>query len=234
MQRWCWTVLFLATVIVPARGHFIYIVPSADGKTALVVFSDELGPDEAVPITKITQTRLYLQGKDGSASALEMTQKGNAYVVSLPAGATHTIGGTCLYGVLDKGAEPYLLNYYPRAVLGRGDMSAVWNKLPLQIVLNGDKGTVLFKGRPVAGAEVTYQSPGENKRVKIPTGEDGTFNFPIPKGNGLVAFLARHIEAKAGTYEGKEFKESRHYATLVVSAATLNGQGASAEAAPEK
>ena len=54
MKRCVTCLLLLAWAALPARAHFIWIVPDGtDGTKAKVIFSDSLEPDEGVPVEKI-------------------------------------------------------------------------------------------------------------------------------------------------------------------------------------
>jgi len=219
MQRLLWSFWISLVFVVPVQAHFLFLVPSEDGNSVQLVFSEELAPDSAVPITKVSQTELF---EMVSNNPLKMTQKENAYVVSLPKGNSHTLGGVCVYGVLEKGADPFLLCYYPKAILGPGATNKAWEKLPLEILVSGGHGKVIYQGKPVAEAEVIVTPSGEeDRRTKTTTAADGSFAFEVPKSKGLLSIRARHIEKKSGTHRGKDYKEAKHYATLVISSSRL-------------
>src|SRR3954453_19851468 len=63
----CLLALALGTT---AGAHFVFIVPDKDGSAARVVFSDDLSPDENVPVSKIAGTKLTLRAGDGKPAAL--------------------------------------------------------------------------------------------------------------------------------------------------------------------
>src|SRR5947209_4139255 len=108
MKRWCGTLLLWFAFTLPARAHFVWIVPDpkAGGGSALVVFSDTPAPDATVPVTKIAKTELFAFS-GGKAVPLKATQQGNAYRVTRPGDRPGVVAGVCRYGVVQKGkAEP--------------------------------------------------------------------------------------------------------------------------------
>src|SRR5207244_3047187 len=146
--------------------------------------------------------------------------------VELPPGVgMRLLGGVCRYGVIQRGqAEPFLLQYYPKAVVSdslpeKGDSQAKlvrngWDKLPLQVVAAGGRDVrVLWHGKALAGAEVVAHLPGQEKTLEGKTSEDGTFSLGSPGTTGLVGIRVSHVEEKAGELDGKKYKSVKHYAT---------------------
>lgn len=209
MHRLLLTVLLLCIVALPVHAHFIFIVPDGDTK-AKVVFSDSLEPDEGVPIKNIAGTKLRAAGGEGVTASVEMKPGEHEYSIELPAGVK-AIGGECKYGLLKRGEAPaFMLNYYPKMV--RDDIASAPNlNLPLEIVQTDGKFRVLFRGKPVAGAEVQIIAPDSKGPLK--TNDNGEFAFDISKPE-LYGVRARHIEKTSGEYDGKKYEEARYYATL--------------------
>src|SRR5436190_14768717 len=110
--------LTLLTMATTASAHFVFIVPDKDGSAAKVVFSDDLSPDENVPITKIAATKLTLRAGDDKPAELKWKKGDNQYDVELPGKGFRVVQGTTDYGVISKGKETFLLRYHPRAVIG--------------------------------------------------------------------------------------------------------------------
>lgn len=240
MKRWCGTLLLLSAFALPARAHFVWIVPDRGGKPeAQVVFSDDLQPDAKVPVTKIAKTELFVVTA-GKATPLKATLGKDAYLVSVPGKGGSVVAGVCRYGVTQRGkAEPFLLTYHARALVGAGlkgspeAFSQPTARLALDIVPIEDKprARVLWQGKPLAGAEVALLPPGHETAIETTTDMEGTFKLEQPKEGGLYAIRARHVEAKGGEEGGKKYKESRHYATLVFAVTKAAGRGASRGAA---
>jgi uncharacterized GH25 family protein len=212
----CLTVFALATT---AGAHFVFIVPDKDGSTAKVVFSDDLNPDENVPISKFAATKLLLvQGDKGIP--LDLKKGENCYDVKVPGKGVRVVQGMTEFGVLTKGKdkkETFLLRYHPRAVIGTPKEAMKPDaELAVEILPVFEDGKlrllVASKGKPVADAEVNVLLPGDKK--KATTDKKGlTDAFDAP---GRYGAYVRHSEAKSGEYDGKKYDEIRNYATLVV------------------
>jgi hypothetical protein len=244
MRAWCSACLLLVAFALPARAHFVWIVPDKSG--ALVVFSDTPQPDAKVPVSKIAGTELFLIGESDTTTVVKPTREKDAFRVQAPGkGQPAVLAGLCRYGVVQKGkAEPFLLVYCARALLGATPQNAPAafgqpsGRLPLNIVLieGKAKARVLWQGKPLAGAEVAVLPPGQAEPTEGKTDDAGTFALPRPQAGGVYALRARHVEAKEGVEGEKKYKEVRYYSTLtftVRAAATGGGQGAPAKADPE-
>ena len=227
MKRWLIATVVLSALAHSASAHFIWIAPEAKN-TARVVFAEDTDPDTAVPITKIAQTKIYQRGNE--TKPLAMTKRKNTYHIQARGNRTTTLGGICMYGVLKKGdLDPFLLAYYPKAVLGSPSAEVAeqasrrFAKLPLDIVVTLQKGKclgkVLWHGKPARGAQVIIHAPGQ-RRVKIESADYGKFAFAAPTENGLITIRARVVENKAGTYQGKKYKSAKHYATFTIPVST--------------
>jgi uncharacterized GH25 family protein len=197
-----------------AQAHFAYIVPDADGAKAKVVFSDTLEPDTNVKIEKIANTKLTLRDAAGKDSPLAWTPGEGFYAVNVPGSGPRTVFGVTEYGVLAKGdSKPYLLAYYPKAVIG-GAAKPVGAKLELAVA--GESGKtrfqVLAEGKPVAGAEYSVLVPGAGKKAGKTDPDGFTEVFAA---NGRYGVYTKQVVAKGGEYNGKRYEEARSYATLV-------------------
>ncbi len=246
MTRWSGAFLLLCGLALPARAHFVWIVPdkgAAGGSDALVIFSDDQQPDSKVPVTKIARTELFAVGPSATITPLKATEGKHAYRVAAPAKGPAVLAGVCRYGVVQKGkAEPFLLTYCAKALVGatlREAPEQFWKasgRLPLEIVPIEGKAMarVLYEGKPVADAEVVVTTPGKAEPTEYKTGADGTFKLARPEGDGLYAIRARHVLARAGEAGGKKYKEVRYYATLTFAVNAAGGAPRGAGAAPAK
>src|SRR5437588_829199 len=141
MKRWCGACLLFCVSALPARGHFVWIVPDQAG--ALVIFSDTLQPDTKVPVTKIAVTEVFAIGAGGKTHPLKLTLGKDVYRVDAPGkGQPSVFGAVCQYGVVQKGkADPFLLVYCARALVGATPQNSpeeFWQpaeRLPLNVVL---------------------------------------------------------------------------------------------------
>jgi uncharacterized GH25 family protein len=201
-----------------AGAHFVFIVPDKDGTSARVVFSDDLSPDENVPIKNIASTKLTLRSGDDKPTALDWKKGENYYDLKLSGKGVRVVQGTTEYGVLTKGKETFLLRYHPRAVVGTPKETMKPDaELPIEIIPVFESGKlrllVAAKGKAVADAEVNVMLP-DGKKKKVTTDKKGlTDAFDD---TGRYAAYVRQNEAKSGEHDGKKYEEIRHYATLVV------------------
>lgn len=217
----------------PAQAHFIYLVPDKDQKTAIMVFSDSLEADEGVPITKIAMTKLHALDVSGKSVPVKMTEKKHHYDVNAEAKAPLLIAGVCQYGVLAKKGDPFLLMYYAKTVLQSAATdvdTAPWiskgdKEMPLDMIKTPEgKLQVLFQGKPLAGAEITFFCDiADSANVEGKSDAKGEFDIKSAhKGLGvktaptLFAIRVKHVEKKEGEIDGKKYAEVRHYATMVV------------------
>lgn len=219
----CWTVS-LATLVLATgvtRAHFPWIVPDASGPSARVVFSDSLQPDRPEFLDRIAQTELFVRGPEGQRTPVRWTKGADAFEFTVAGKGPQVVGGVCRYGVFSRGdAEPFLLMYYPKALVNGGlggdgpsPLAEPCDRLPLEIVRAGTGFRVLWQGKPLPNAEVVIVPPGQEKSVERKTDAEGRFAIE-PFKPGLYGIRARHSENQAGTQDGKKYQGVRHYATL--------------------
>ena len=203
-----------------AAAHFVYIVPAADQKSAVVVFSDDLNPDDAVEIEKVAGLKLQVRTLDGKdAPAGSKTDK-HSLKLELPASGARIVYGSVDYGVMQRGdAKPFLLVYHPKTLVGEvpADKASLGAAVPAEVipVREGDKVRfkVLAAQKPVADAEVNVLGP-DGAKAKLKTNAEGLTDGVA--GKGRFAAWARVAAIKAGEFGGKKYEEVRHYPTIVV------------------
>jgi hypothetical protein len=211
----------------PARAHFVWLLPSKDSEkpAVRVVFSDTLAPDDARLLKKIAHTKLYVRDAGGKVTPIALKASKEALEATLAGKGPHILLAACQYGVIARGkGEPFLLNYYAKAVRGHGAspghveaMKRTWEQSPLEIMVRDDKAAcqVLWRGKPLAGADVVLLMPGNEVETK--TDKDGLVKLLAPENgtaSGYWGIRAGHIEKKAGALDGKKYTSVRHYATL--------------------
>jgi hypothetical protein len=219
-------------------GHFIWVVPNEQSTEAQVFFSDSLEPDDPKLLPKIAKTDLFLRQGDKAPVAVKWIQGKDAYLVKIDDKAATVLSAVCDYGVIQKGtADPFLLKYNATTALKRSpDFSLKpFDRLDLEVQAVPEAGgyivaKVLWRGKPLEGAEVVYvgeiaEKPAEAKSDKNGVawlGKAGSVNQQV----GAYGVRAKHVEAKEGEFDGKKYKEVRHYSTLV-----FQGQAAKKAAA---
>jgi uncharacterized GH25 family protein len=211
----------VAALSATATAHFVFIVPESANK-ARVVFSDSLAPDKNVSVEKIAGTTLLMRDARGKASpkawALVWTKGENSYAIEIPGTGSRVVYGVTDYGVVQKGsAKPYLLRYYPKALVGPipedGGKLGKHQDVEIVPVVSGGKVAfeVLAHARPVADAEVhVLQKSGAEKLITDAKGRTKAVEV-----KGQCGVYVRHVEKKAGKVGGKDYDEVRQYATLV-------------------
>ncbi len=212
----------LVGTLAAADAHFVFVVPDGkDPAKATVVFSDELAPDENVPIEKIKELKLTCRDGGGKDLPVSLAVGKHELTAAVPGSGPRVLFGSVNYGVMQKGeGKVYLLAYHPKAVIGAvaADKLVVGEKaVPAEIVPVAAGSEVRFKfvaaGKAVTDAEVTVIGP-DGKSAKAKTDATGhTQGFPAA---GRYGAWAKHIVPTAGEHGGKKYEEARHYATLVV------------------
>lgn len=233
MKRWLFAFLILLAAAPLARAHFIWLVPETDGASAQVLFSDNLQPDDAKLLEKIAGTNWFARLPSGKTEPLQWKEVKGGYRLTAPTARSQLLGGVCEYGVIQRGnAEPFLLTYSTTVVLGAPPRNEfvyqVWDELPLQIVLSSGDGRecVVYrcasgKTTTLADAEYVIHVPGQEKPVEGKSSKQGVIE--LPKGSGLFGIRVRLVEKKDGKHGDKQYKEARHYATLVFEAGAKKG-----------
>lgn len=246
MKRLTGTMLLLLAMASFVRAHFVYLVPTEGGTSAMAVFSDDLEPDAKVPIDKIAGTEFWTKDASGKETKIAFTKAKGKLEIAVKGKGPLWLIGACKYGVVAKGDKPFLLSYYPRTVLGSaGDHAKVdkafltlaSDKTPLVIEPVSKSATeavvrVLWKGKPAVDSEVAVIG-GEKleKADPVKTDKEGKATVKLA-GAGQYAIRARYIANVKGEHDGKKYDEERSYATLTFSLkAPPSGTGADASPA---
>lgn len=218
MRSFLAAIALVAAATTTVSAHMVYIVPSPDGKSVMVVFSDDLAPDTKVRMTKVTGLKLYAGSADGKPTAIDCQKADHQFTADLAAG-TRQVFGEAIYGLSSRSAKPTLLVFHPKAVLGRvmGPQATRDDTATLAILPITTEGKTRFrllaKGQPVADSEGSILLP-DGTKARLKTDQDGyTSAFT---GSGRCAVWLRHVKQQSGEHAGQKYEEIRHYATLVV------------------
>lgn len=208
------TALVLATVAT-AGAHFLFVVPTADGRRALVVLSEQLRPDPQVDIELVRAASLSFRDGAGRETPLPLTKDGAAYAVALPAG-DGLVHGTIDMGLMTRGGVTHWLRYASKAIVGEALSRPVrQGQVAVELVPSGTPDavqvTLLVHGVPRAEAEVTLVLPDDSQKV-VKTGTDG--RTPPFAARGQVGAWARYWEDTAGEKDGRTYTQVRHYGML--------------------
>ncbi len=217
MRAWAVVLLAFITTTGPARAHFIWVIPAADGGSAEVAWCDTPEPDGVEDkVTYIATAKTLLWRANGRVEDMKWTEGKDLYRVACPgedartlvvvleaANGCHLVAKTYLPGkdgkiaatAKAKGAEPLELEIVPR--------------------LDRDAGTfqVLRKGKPLASARVNFHIPGKYRALPRQTSDqEGLFVFKAPE-PGVWGLVTTHQAKETGKGDEKHF-----YSTLVIRA----------------
>lgn len=221
----------LALGAAPVAAHFVWVTTlpaEADGLAAHVWFSETAEPGSDRLIAKIAHTEAWSRtpvAAEPEKLALKplTDDAGGALVGLVGAKPPLAVDAVCRYGVFSRGDKALLLNYYARHLNVRtaDDLVALARaeRLDLDIVpqLAGDKAelTVLWKGQPVAGAEVTVHIPGGGEQ-ELKTDEQGQVTFDAARA-GSYGLRAKFVEPdSAGDHNGNAYAEAWHITTMTL------------------
>ncbi len=212
------------TLTLPARAHFTWIVPSADGASAQLVMSEDLKPDdEGVSIDLLSGTKLFSRDlASGKETPLALNKSGNAFAISLAGEGTRVLHGAIDLGVTQRGsAPPNHLQYYTKTIVGDPfDARATLGEKdsPIELIPHRDgdgvKFQLMFDGKPAPQDQSLRVIMPDNTQDNFKTDAAGfTETFAAP---GRYGVWGRHWIDSTGTLDGKEYKQIRQYAMLVV------------------
>jgi len=236
-------IAFTSAVSTAARAHFVWIdvVQGGPARQVEVYFAETADPGEPHLIEKIAATKVSAHANDSSPAptvSLKPVRDELAGKLAGPApdAKNYCLEAICDYGVVDKGGQPFLLQYYARHIEGdpvRSQTQAGSPRAPLAIQVTptatGFSGVVAWQGKPLANAEVVIHFPGGDT-IERRTDDRGQIDVAT-KAKGQFALRTRHIEAaKSGERDGKKYAEIRHYATLTLALADTSN--ATADARP--
>ena len=232
MSRATLSLILLAGAALPARAHFVWLLPGKADAVSMV-FSEEPAPDDADLLKKVSHTKVFAVTADSKTTAIEFAQQKDTLALKLDGKGPRVLGAVCRYGVLKRGeSPPFLLNYYAKTWVGAPEqrsLEAAAKHLDLDIVPAETFGSakVLWRGKALPNAEVVLLVPGQ-KPAMVRTGKDGSFSLPKATTAGLYGVRVKHTESKEGEHDGKQYKEVRHYATLVFDPGRIGDGGGAA------
>lgn len=221
MHKFTVAAFAIALAANPIQAHFIFLIPSADGKSATAIHSDSLKPDPRVDISKIGSTKLMLRKSGAPDASIPWTKEKDSYKFALPGDGPRQIFGITDYGVMQRGdSKPFMLQYQSKAVVGDWSrIEPLCKPLAVEIVpvrsANGVRFRALSNGKPTPDVEINVIAPVESDSATVKTDAQGlTQEF---KSKGQFGAWMLQSEPKSGEQGGKKYEEIRRYATVVVS-----------------
>ncbi len=212
----------------PAQAHFLWIWQTKTESGAPVVqahFSEAADDPEPELLKRLEGLQVWHRPSAGDVQALEVKQTPEAFEIALPTKLDPEHPGIIIteknFGVTGRGDVKFLLQYYAKLYPGNITDAAKLGaskqlRLDIVPVLTGKKLTlnVTWDGKPVADSEVVVKGPGL-KGDKLKTDAQGVVSVDLADA-GLLEIRARHIEARAGKLEDKDYTEIRHYCTVTL------------------
>jgi hypothetical protein len=172
MVRTVLTAALALTTAALAHAHFVFVVPDAKNPAkVMVVFSEDLEIDEAVPAERLNGLKLTGRFEGGKEAPVECKAGKSCLTAELGLVNPQAVFGTHTLGVMQKGdAKPFLLAYHAKAVFAGADPkhALLGAKLaPAELIPEAADGKVRFRfvagGKPVADAVVTVIKPEGGK-----------------------------------------------------------------------
>ncbi|WP_406694151.1 kelch repeat-containing protein [Singulisphaera sp. Ch08] len=212
-----------------AWAHFIWLKAEPakqPGGTATIraFFNEEPEPDAAfVKYTKNLQ--LKVDGQTVPSTQGEESRNAD-WAGKLPT----TVDTEHDLGVMTKGEKSYRLKYTARAQTGVLAPTAKEGSDTLRVRLievDGQKLVeVLFDGKPVAKARIKVY-PASGEPIDATADDQGRATI-AGIAEGTSALWANHVDATPGTKDGKDYPETRYYATFTYNPSAQAGGTASA------
>ncbi len=207
-------VLAIAFLATTAHAHFLFVHMLPGDEPRIEVHFAESGWDFSAD-DRMVALMSGIKVWHPVAGPREANRASHAMMASVPEGG----GPACAaftYGIMRRGGE-FLLEYHAKGVAGLEDAAEAAG-LDAEILAeargDGLVLTVLFKGEPVADAEIVV--PTVNFGVEtLATDSNGRIEIPMPP-TPLYSIRAMVPEPRVGEHEGESFSEVRHYTTLTI------------------
>src|SRR6185436_16421982 len=88
LKRSVFAAVVAACVMSPVFGHFVFVVPDADGTGAQVIMSETLSPDEAIDIALLKELKLSV--RDAAQKEVALGLQSGAHAMSTKIAGTGT------------------------------------------------------------------------------------------------------------------------------------------------
>lgn len=200
-----------------SNAHFLWVTLSP--AKAVSIALQEAPTDDPLPLA------------EKSASLKAMSKSGPLHLKADGDWLTsetkdECVGASLDYGVLDKTAEKrgiFWLQYFAKAASSEeASRTRLGLAVELTMLTRADGKrvvTVIWHGKPAAGAEVTVVGTSNKEGLKWTSGPDG--RVVLPESKGPIAIRALVNEQVPGTHDGKPYELIRSYSTLNIGAGTV-------------
>jgi hypothetical protein len=229
MKRLCSALLLTGVVVLPARAQVVWVLPGGAGEekpAARLIFSDKPEAGKPGPLAEIGSVEVFVRGRGGEAEPVKYTKGKDALLVPEVGSGLWEVIGLGRRGVAGDGQAPAaLVHYYAKTYVGLTPPQMPplgylreWRGMQLEVVSildqQGFRAQAVWRGRPLARCAYTLFVPGKEKPVEGRANADGLFWLEESTAGGQYGICLRHVEARAGEYKGKKYKEVRHYSTI--------------------
>jgi N-acetylneuraminic acid mutarotase len=222
-----WLLVMAVALAAPriASAHFLWLVTQIDSTPAKVkvYFGETADPDDPDLLDRVLGAKVWvLPGRRSEPQLLSLKKGTDALEAELPAqGKSAPVVLRHAYGVVSRGDDTFLLNYYAKAypfpLPGTWQAVSDNERVPLEVTPKMSGGELVLRvtwnGEPAKGATVTLHGPGVDKEGDVD--DEGTFRCEVPE-EGVCSIRARYIEETSGEHDGKPYTQSRHYSTLTL------------------
>jgi len=206
------TLLF--TQRLSAHFLFVHVVHGAEPRIELH-FAESAWDFSANPgmVTILERVKASLP----NGEAIQFERRPFGLVAKLSPGQV-TAAASLTYGLIARGGDPFLLEYHAKGAIGLAEAGTSSGLLAEVLAEEKTPGnttlTVMFRGKPAAGAEVVVPLEGTITE-KMSTDANGQLVIPTPK-TPLFAIRAMVAETRNGTHDEKPYSLVKHYTTLTV------------------
>jgi hypothetical protein len=218
--------LLAGASVAPASAHFFWTRLAEGAPTKLQVLFTETPGEATTPDLLERIKAVRVRGADGSTIELKPADGAMEGVL---AGGARVAGLGHTWGVVERGGEVFLLQYYAKAAVAGAAAEPVRLHFEVFARQEGDAwvATVKHGSRPERGAELTIHRPGATEPLVLQTDEKGEARFTVT-GSGLCGIRARALETESGTFEGKSYAQKRYYSTLTFPVGVVESTGTAA------
>jgi len=238
--------LMLIACCTPCAAHMLWVKTiSHDGGQHAFLFFGESAVDEAYHLPDaLADATLWRRTAENQRSELRTAQLDTderiGLIAPLKDGEPCVLEANEQYGVYGTALLAYSAKHVHANSSKQFNAAGASKELKLDVVprVAGDRLelTVLWNGRPLAGADVSLRVDDEQEGVEKTTDEKGRVTFE-PEGEGIVSVLtSRMDESLTGELNGKPYDHGLQYASLTfnwpIGRQAASGKGTSRAAVP--
>ncbi|MDA7950861.1 MAG: DUF4198 domain-containing protein [Pirellulaceae bacterium] len=206
-----------------ASAHWFGLWCEIDEDGAHVYYSGSFDPGSPKLLTRAKNAKFWHRNLKGEVSELTLTQKEDEFFAPLEVEETVALEGLLLRTGTGRRSKVVSLSVSGAKFLkvdSAKNLTTIGPSAKLDFDLYpvkteaGYSIKVLFQGKPVADARVTYQD-AQYETHRLTTDSNGLAAVKLD-GDDLVTFVAHHKTDKGGEHEGTKFETTSYATTLVL------------------